>query len=276
MTKKTAVKIAVTAALALMASIAGCGKDKPDGAKTGAEQTETPRSFKAEDFADKTFAVLSGSSFDVVAREIIGTTMCRYYNTPLEVFEAVKSGAADAALMEEPVARKFAAQDPQIIALFPPADIENYAYIFPKNNVNKLRDEFNAFLTKIRGDNTYNDMVKRWIDSPESPSMPEITLNPVKDKKLTFATSDCDPPFSFKTPDGKLEGFDVELAKRFAQDAGYDIDIKVMEFPDIIPAVQSGRLDFASNLITITEERKMHIDFSEPYYYGGTVVVTKR
>lgn len=279
MTKTSTAKAAAAVTLALVAALAGCGKDKAADQKTGGEtQTETqaPRTFKKADFANKTFAVLNGSSFDETARDIIGATMCKYYGSVPEIIESIKSGVTDAGLMEEPIARKMAAQDGEIIALFPPANIENYAYVFPKSNVNKLRDEFNAFLAKIRADGTYNDMIHRWVDSPQSPPMPEITLNPTKGKKLTFATSDSDEPFSYKTPSGKLEGFDIELALRFAQAEEYDIEVKIMKFEDIIPAVRAKRVDFASNLITVTEDRKMHIDFSEPHYYSGTVVVVKK
>jgi polar amino acid transport system substrate-binding protein len=273
-------KIAIAAALIVSASLAltGC-KDKPSDSKVQEQQKSSePRSFKAGDFAGKTFAILSGSSFDAVARDIIGVQLCKYYNTPTEAVEAVKRGEADATLMEEPVGRKFAAQNEELTVLYPPVDIENYAAIFPKADSGKLRDEYNKFLVQIRSDGTYEDMVKRWVDMPQSPPMPEIALKAAgpKGKKLVFATSDCDEPFSFKTDKGTLEGFDVELARRFAQVGGYDLEIKVMEFPDIIPTAQVGKVDFAANLITITEDRKAFIDFSEPVYYGGTVVLTKK
>jgi polar amino acid transport system substrate-binding protein len=274
---KTVLKITLAAAaLTLAASFAGCGKEKPTVGKAGEQAASEPRSFRAEDFADKTFAILSGSSFDAVAREAIGVKLVKYYNSPAEAIEAVKRGEADATLVEEPVARKFASQNDDITVVYPPVDIENYASIFPKKDNGALRDEFNAFLLKTRSDGIYDDMIKRWVDSPVSPAMPEITLNPTKKRKLSFVTSDCDPPFAFKTAEGKVEGFDVELALRFAQAQGYDLEVRVMEFPDMIPTIQAGGADFASNLITITDERKTFVDFSEPLYYGGTVVVAKK
>jgi ABC-type amino acid transport substrate-binding protein len=52
--------------------------------------------------------------------------------------------------------------------------------------------------------------------------------------------------------------------------------MEVMEFPNIIPAVASGKIDFAANLITINEDRKATVDFAEPVYYGGTVVLARK
>jgi len=274
--RKTVLKITLAAALTLSASFAGCGKDKSSAEKSDGKAASAPRSLKAEDFADKTFAILSGSSFDAVARETIGAKLSKYYNSPAEAVEAVKKGDADATLIEEPVARKFVAQNEDLTVIYPPVDIENYASIFPKKDNGALRDEFNAFLLKLRSDGTYDEMIKRWVDSPKSPAMPEVKLNPTKKRKLVFLTSDCDEPFSFKTAEGKIEGFDVEFALRFAQAHGYDLEVKVVEFPDMIPTIQTGGADFASNLITITDERKAFVDFSEPLYYGGTVIVARK
>ena len=45
-----------------------------------------------------------------------------------------------------------------------------------------------------------------------------------------------------------------------------------MSFDAVLPAVQSGKVDFAACGITITEERKESVLFSDPYYTGGTVM----
>jgi len=270
----------VLAALALAVYLAGCGSGgRPADVEVFAgARVAKARVFRADDFVDKTFAILSGSSFDAAARGTIGATRLKYYNTLSGALEAVLGGEADAALAEEPVARRFAAQHPGLTVLYPPVEIENYAYIFPKQGGGGLRDAFNAFLVRARVDGTYEGMVRRWIESPQHPPMPEIRLDESgAGGKLAFATTDSDEPFSFRAESGRLEGFEVELALRFARDMGYGaVEFQLLDFPEIIPAAQAGRVDLASNLITITEERKALVDFSEPYYYGGTVVVVKK
>jgi len=291
--KSTAVsKSRVILAVAVVSAVAvvglGCG-GKGD-AKQGAKASEAaavaaagigPNAakgvFAKEEFADKTLAILSGSTFDGVARDKVGAKSYKYFDTVSKGVEAVISGEADATVAEEPVARKWAAQNQdKLIVLYPPIDIENYAPIFPKKDGGKMVGEFNAFWEKLRADGTTEDMIKRWIDTPDSPPMPDIELKNPKKKTLKFATSDCDPPFSFRDANGNVVGFDVETARRFAQTLGFDMETVVMDFADIIPAVSAGTVDFAANVITITEERKTLVDFSEPVYYGGTVLLARR
>jgi polar amino acid transport system substrate-binding protein len=275
---------AAVAASVLALSAPGCGSkgDKPAVAAAGSgAPIATPKlalgEFSKDEFADKTLAILSGSSFDQVAREMVNAKLYIYRDSPAASVEAMLAGEAIATLVEEPVGRKFAAKNPEaLVVLSPPIDIENYAPIFPKKDNGALRGEFNAFLEKIRAEGVYEDMVKRWVDTPDSPPMPEIALKNTKKRVLKFATSDCDPPFSMKDESGKLVGFDVEMATRFAQAGGYGLEIQVMQFPDIIPAVTAGKLDFAANVITINDERKTLVDFSEPVYYGGTVVLARK
>lgn len=284
---KSKVILAVAAAAAVAAVGFGCGGkgDAKQGAKaadkTAAVAGVGPNAakgvFAKEEFADKTLAILSGSTFDAVARDKVGAKSYKYFDTVSKSVDAVLSGDADATVAEEPVARNWAAKNPdKLIVLYPPIDIENYAPIFPKKDGGKMVGEFNAFLEKVRADGTTEDMIKRWIDAPDSPPMPNIELQNPKKKTLKFATSDCDPPFSFKDADGKIVGFDVEMARRFAQTLGCGIEVVVMDFADIIPAVSAGTVDFAANVITITEERKTLVDFSEPVYYGGTVLLARR
>jgi len=255
----------------------GAQSKEPVAAKSGVGPNTAKGMFAKEEFSDKTLAILSGSTFDAVARDKVGARLHKYFDTVSKGVEAVLSGEADATVAEEPVARKWASQNPdKLVVLYPPIDIENYAPIFPKKDGGKMVGEFNAFLSKARNDGVTDDMIKRWIDSPDSPPMPEIELKNPKKRVLKFATSDCDPPFSFKDGSGKVVGFDVEMAMRFAQAIGCGIEVKVMDFADIIPAVSAGTVDFAANVITITEERETMVDFSEPVYFGGTVLLARR
>jgi len=281
--------IILTAAVALSLAIAGigCNKDgKQDAGKVvkdasgrlviGAKWANG--AYDKSEFAERTLAILDGSTFDGVARAKVGAKLYKYYDSRGKCMEAILAGEADGMLVEEPVARKFAAQHPDsLIVLYPPVDVENYANLFCKKDEGKMRAEFNAFLEKIRTDSaeTYKDMVLRWVNTADSPPMPEIALKPTK-KTLVFATSDCDLPFSYKDGSGAIVGFDIEMALRFAQAGGYGLEIRPMAFPDIIPAVSAGSIDFAANLIAITDERKNFVDFSEPTYLGGTVMLARK
>jgi polar amino acid transport system substrate-binding protein len=276
----------IAAVAALSVALVGFGCDKGGKQDSAAAKGKAGKSaigakwaegiYEKEEFAEKTLAILDGSTFDAVARDKVGAKLYKYYDSRGKCMEAILAGEADGMLVEEPVARKFAAQHPDsLIVLYPKVDREDYANLFCKKDAGKMRAEFNAFLKSIQADGTYKEMVERWIEMPESPPMPEIALNSDK-KTLVFATSDCDLPFSFKDGSGAIVGFDVEMALRFAQSGGYGLEVKAMDFPDIIPAVAAGTIEFAANLIAITDERKNFVDFSEPVYFGGTVMLARK
>lgn len=68
---------------------------------------------------------------------------------------------------------------------------------------------------------------------------------------------------------GEMVGFDMDILNTIAERAGFDVDLRTMDFNGIIPAVQTGNVDLAIAGITITEEREEIVDFSDPYYDSG-------
>ncbi|MEM6159892.1 glutamine ABC transporter substrate-binding protein GlnH [Erwinia sp. P6884] len=94
------------------------------------------------------------------------------------------------------------------------------------------------------------------------------------EKKLVVATDTAFVPFEFKQ-DGKYVGFDVELWAAIAKELKLDYTLKPMDFSGIIPALQTRNVDVALAGITITDERKNAIDFSDGYYKSGLQVMVR-
>ncbi len=95
-------------------------------------------------------------------------------------------------------------------------------------------------------------------------------------KKITVATDTNFPPFEFKDPKtGHHTGFDVELWDAIARDMGIEYDLQPMDFNGIIPGLQSGQLDAGIAGITIKPERAKVVDFSDPYYNAGLLLLVK-
>ncbi|ACN15394.1 GlnH3 [Desulforapulum autotrophicum HRM2] len=95
-------------------------------------------------------------------------------------------------------------------------------------------------------------------------------------KNITVATDTNFPPFEFKDPKtGHHTGFDVELWNAIAQDMGIEYDLQPMDFNGIIPGLQSGQLDAGIAGITIKPERAKVVDFSDPYYNAGLLLLVK-
>jgi len=80
------------------------------------------------------------------------------------------------------------------------------------------------------------------------------------------------PPFEYEV-DGEYTGIDIDLINAIAEDQGFEIEFNPMDFGGIIPALQAGQLDIAIAGMSITDERKEVVDFSEPYFDAGLSLV---
>lgn len=94
------------------------------------------------------------------------------------------------------------------------------------------------------------------------------------DKPLIVATDTAFVPFEFKQGD-KYVGFDIDLWDAIAKELKLEYTLKPMDFAGIIPALQTRNIDLALAGITITEERKRAVDFSDGYYNSGLLVMVK-
>ncbi|MBR0381450.1 MAG: transporter substrate-binding domain-containing protein [Eubacterium sp.] len=71
-------------------------------------------------------------------------------------------------------------------------------------------------------------------------------------------------------------GYDVMMAKKIADELGYDLEIVKLDWESLIPAVQSGTVDCVIAGQSITSERLEMVDFTEPYYYATIVALVKK
>lgn len=93
---------------------------------------------------------------------------------------------------------------------------------------------------------------------------------------LTVATDNGYVPFEFIDEEsGDLVGFDIDLITALADEAGYEIEFETLEFDGIVAGIGSGRFDIGIAGMTITEERKEEIDFTQPYYEAGLILAVK-
>ena len=84
---------------------------------------------------------------------------------------------------------------------------------------------------------------------------------------LVMLTSADNPPYGFfNSKDGKMEGFEVDLAQEIAKRMNMTIEIKDTHFSSLISGLHNGKGDFAMAALSKTEERAKSIDFSEDYY----------
>lgn len=95
----------------------------------------------------------------------------------------------------------------------------------------------------------------------------------VEDGKLHMATNATFPPYESIADDGTFEGIDVDIAGKIAEKLGLELVVDDMEFGSIITSVQTGKEDIAMAGLTVTDERKQNVDFSDSYATGVQVVI---
>ena len=89
---------------------------------------------------------------------------------------------------------------------------------------------------------------------------------------LKMGTNAAFPPYEYKEGEAFV-GIDVEIADAIAKELGTTLEVVDMEFDSIIPAVQKGEVNFGMAGMTVTDERKLEVDFTSSYATGVQVVI---
>lgn len=92
--------------------------------------------------------------------------------------------------------------------------------------------------------------------------------------ELVMSTNAEFPPYEFHSGD-KIVGIDIEIAQAVADKMGKTLSIEDMNFDSVIAAVTSGKSDMGVSGITITDDRLLSVDFSEPYFTASQLVIVK-
>ena len=100
-------------------------------------------------------------------------------------------------------------------------------------------------------------------------------LTTVNAGKLTMSTNAAFPPYEMTTDTGAFEGIDVEIAGAIADKLGLELQIDDMDFDAALLAAQQGKSDMVMAGVTVNDERKQVMDFSDTYASGVQVVIVK-
>lgn len=92
---------------------------------------------------------------------------------------------------------------------------------------------------------------------------------------IMIATDATWPPMEYIDEDGDLVGFDIDLIKAVAEEADLDIELRNTSWDGIFAGLSNGAYDAIISSVTITEERKNAMLFTEPYVNAGQVLIVK-
>ncbi len=99
---------------------------------------------------------------------------------------------------------------------------------------------------------------------------------PVSGKPKIVVASDATwPPMEFVNADKEMVGFDIDLMKLVAEAGGFEVEFRNTAWDGIFAGLKNKQYDAVISSVTITEERKLEMDFSTPYINAGQVLIVR-
>jgi L-cystine transport system substrate-binding protein len=83
-------------------------------------------------------------------------------------------------------------------------------------------------------------------------------------------------PYNFLNDKKEIDGFDADIAKEVAKRLGVKAEFAPQDFSGLIPSLQAGNIDVIISQVTITDERKQQIDFTQPYITNSVKIIVKQ
>ena len=229
-----------------------------------------------DDLSGKTIGVQLGTTGDIYASdyEAEGSTIERY-NKGADAVQALKQGKVDCVIIDEQPAKAFVEKNSDLKILDEDFALEEYAISISKDNT-ELKDKINVALAELKEDGTLDSIISNYIGDDTKGKTPYVSPEDVdrSNGTLTMATNAAFEPYEFYQ-DQKVVGIDADMAQAVCDKLGMELKIEDMEFDSIINAVTSGKADVGIAGMTVTEDRLLSIDFSDPYTTATQVVIVR-
>ncbi len=257
-------------ALALLLPLACACADAPGPAEGGVEMN-TLADMQAYFGSGKRVGIVVGTIFDGLAQERFPDAERVYFNTTADLITALQADKIDGYLVDKPQGYAQCQTNDQL--WMPDVEImeDRYGTALAYGN-EALCAQMDEIILRMKSAGELDQLAEKWFLTDESQKpMPEIAATGEKGT-LQLGTDGDSYPFSY-IRDGQIVGYSVELFARICAELGYGCEVKVSDFAGMIAAVSSGKVEAASSCISITDERKEQMLFTEPIYDGGVMMV---
>lgn len=149
---------------------------------------------------------------------------------------------------------------------------EQYAFGVDKTQP-ELLDQVNEFVNRIKADGTLDEICEKYFGDGEPEAVESAELDASKDQ-LVVATNAAFEPFEYTKGDSYY-GIDMEIAALLAEELGKELVIQNMDFDAVCLSVGQQKCDIAMAGLTINEERKEYVTFTEPYYEASQRLIVR-
>ncbi len=143
---------------------------------------------------------------------------------------------------------------------------EPYGIGVDKDNP-ELLTQINEFIEKINSDGTMNEIVSHYQDGYEAKPVKNHEIDKTKDQLIVVTTGDF-APFDYDVGENHY-GIDKEIVAALADYLGKELVLINVNFDMLFMSVFEHKADICIAGITITDERKQYVDFSDPYYHAS-------
>ena len=225
------------------------------------------------DLKGKTIGVQLGTTGDIFAEDVEDAKIEKY-NKGADAVQALKQGKIDAVIIDSEPAKYFVEKNDDLTILDEPFAEEEYAIAMSLDNT-ELQTEINAALKELKDDGTLEQISNNWIgdNAGETPYTSPDNVDR-SNGTLVMATNAEFPPYESK--DGtEVVGIDADMMQAVCDKLGYELKIDDMAFDSIISAVSSGKADVGVAGLTVTEDRKKNVLFSDAYTTSKQVIIVR-
>lgn len=229
-----------------------------------------------DDLPGASIGVQLGTTADIYASDYEGDdagTQIERYNKGADAIQALLQNKIDCVMIDEQPAKAFVKKNPSLQILDEAFADEEYAFAIAKGNTS-LTAEVNEALASLKEDGTIDSIIHNYIGTDEEIGKSPYVKKDVERTKgtLVVATNATFPPYEYYENDA-IVGIDMDIMQAICDELGYDLSIEDMEFDSIITAVQSGKADVGAAGMTVTDERKQNVDFSDSYTTAKQVII---
>lgn len=284
----------VLSALFCLLLLVGCS-----GGNEEVEKVDLSSATSLADFAGTNLAGQKGTIHAELAEQIDYNTLSEYPTVPDELI-ALKSGAVDGFICEEPQAIKITETDDTVTYIKLVNNQNGFTTTVEQSGLaigckkgSDLTQKINDVMTAASFDSTnqsalMEEMVK--VSLGQDVTLSTLEYENVESDKVLKVGMECDSdPYNWTDVENTVKnypitnndgyfanGYDVQVSAYIASKLGMKLEVYAYEWDSLIPAVESGAIDAIIAGMSPTAERAEIIDFTNVYYDTNFVIVVKK